>query len=121
MLSSEYLYVKEEILKLTEVDFKGSISIERFDGVSVKFDGTNAVIGCQSKVQFARGVFLLAQNYKNGAFEIEQKPNFEILASMLDVSRNGVFTIPSIKYWVTATAALGYTHFLLYMEDVYEL
>lgn len=121
MLSSEYLYVKEEILKLTEVDFTGRISIENFDGVSVKFDGTDAVIGCQSKVQFARGIFLLAQNYKNGAFEIEQKPNFEILASMLDVSRNGVFTIPSIKYWVTATAALGYTHFLLYMEDVYEL
>ncbi len=121
MLTKEFLFIKEEILRLVEVDFSGDITVTQFDGVSIKFDGENAVIGCSSKVQFARGVFLLAQNYKNGAFEITQKPRFEVFGNMLDISRNGAFTIDAIRHWVTCSAALGYTHFMMYMEDMYEL
>ena len=121
MLSKEYCYIKEEILKLVETEFPGDITAAAYDGVSVKYDGINAVIGCSSKVQFARGVFLLAQNMHKGPFTIYQKPCFDTLCSMLDVSRNGVFTMDAIQYWVTCTAALGYTHFYMYMEDVYTL
>lgn len=121
MLTKEYSYIKDEVLKLVESSFSGEITVTEFDGVKVNFDGENAVIGCGSKVQFARGVFLLAQNYKNGAFEITQKPRFKVLNSQLDVARNGVFTLEAIKKWVTATAALGFTHFELFMEDTYEL
>ena len=78
-MTKEYKFIKEQILALVESDFSGEIATEKFDGVKVKFDGENAVIGCNSKVQFARGVFLLAKDYKNGAFEITQKPNFDLL------------------------------------------
>lgn len=121
MLTKDQAFIKDQILKLVESSFSGDITATEFDGVHVKFDGENAVIGCSSKVQFARGVFLLAQNYKNGAFEISQKPNFELLAFMLDVSRNGVYTIDSIKRSILSMAALGFTHLSLYMEDVFEL
>lgn len=121
MLTKEYQLIKDEVLKLVESDFSGEITATEFDGVSVKFDGKNAVIGCSSKVQFARGVFLLAQNYKNGAFEITQKQRIEVLYTSLDLSRNGVFTLEALKNWIVSTAALGYTHLALYMEDVYEL
>lgn len=121
MLAKEYQYIKEEILKYVKSDFSGKIEIAEFDGINVKFDGTNAVIGCGSKVQFARGVFLLAQNYKNGEFEITQKPNFKMLINQLDVARNGVFTMDAIKRWITGSAALGFTHFNLFMVDSYEL
>ena len=53
-------HIEKEILKLVQSDFSGKIEVEEFDGVKVKFDGKNAVIGCSSKVQFARGVFLHA-------------------------------------------------------------
>ncbi len=121
MIKKDQKYIEREILKLVESSFSGEITVTEFDGVSVKFDGTNAVIGCGSKVQFARGVFLLAQNYKNGAFEITQKPNFDLLAYMIDVSRNGVYTMDSIKRSILHMAALGFTHLSLYMEDVFEI
>ena len=121
MLTNEYQYIKEEVLKFVKSDFSGDIVTEEFNGINVKFDGVNAIIGCGSKVQFARGVFLLAQNYKNGPFEITQKPCFKVLNSQLDVARNGIFTLDAIKKWVVGTAALGYTHFELFMEDSYEL
>ena len=114
-------FIKEQILKLVDSDFSGEITTEDFDGVSVKFDGKNAIIGYSGASRFARGVFLLAQNYKKGAFEITQKPNFDLLAYMMDVSRNGVYTVASIKKCLVNMAALGYTHLSLYMEDVYEL
>ena len=121
MLKNEYQYIKEEILSLVESDFSGEITIEKFDGVSVKFDGKNAVIGCSTKPQFARGVFLLAKDYKKGPFEINEKPHFDMLTVRLDVSRNGVYTLDSLKRYIVNSAALGFTHISLYMEDVYEL
>lgn len=121
MLKKEQKYIGSEILKLVESSFSGEITVEEFDGVRVRFDGENAVIGCSSKVQFARGVFLLAKNYKNGAFEITQKPHFDLLGISIDVSRNGVYTVDTLKKWVVNLAALGFTHISLYLEDVYEL
>ena len=121
MLKKDQKYIEKEILKLVQSDFSGEIEVEEFDGVKVKFDGENAVIGCNSKVQFARGVFLLAKDYKNGAFEITQKPNFDLLGVSIDVSRNGVYTVDTLKKWIVNLAALGFTHASLYMEDVFEL
>ena len=121
MLKNEYQYIKEEILALVESDFSGEITTEEFDGVSVKFDGKNAVIGCSTKPQFARGVFLLAKDYKKGAFEIKQKSSFQHLTASLDVARNGVFTLEAIKKWVASMAALGFTGLGFNMEDIYEM
>lgn len=121
MLKKDQKYIEKEILKLVQSDFSGEIEVEEFDGVKVKFDGKNAVIGCSSKVQFARGVFLLAMQYKKGAFEITQKPEFDLLGVSIDVSRNGVYTLETLKKWVVNLAALGFTHISLYTEDVFEL
>ncbi len=121
MLPQEKAYITEEILKLVESDFSGDITVEEFDGVSVKFDGKNAIVGCKDKVTFARGVFLLAKDYKNGPFEIKQTPRFETLQLYLDVARNGVFTMEALKKWVVNMAAMGFTQISFNFEDMFEL
>ena len=121
MMVKGYEFIKGQILSLVESDFSGEIEIAEFDGVEVKYDGKNAVIGCSSKVQFARGVLLLAKNYKNGPFKITQTPKFDLFGVSVDVSRNGVYTVDTLKKWIVNLAALGFTHLSLYMEDVFEL
>ncbi len=121
MLTKEYQFICDSVLNLVEYTFDGDISVEEFDGVSVKFDGKNAVIGCNAKNTFARGIFLLAMENKGETFEIKQKPHFEYLLPMLDVSRNGVYTVASLKKYLLNLAALGYSHFSLYIEDVIEM
>lgn len=121
MLTKEYAFIRDSVLNLVECTFAGEISVEEFDGVSVKFDGKDAVIGCKSKSTFARGVFLLTMENKGKPFEISQKPHFEILAAMQDVARNGVFTVDALKKYMLKLAALGYTHIVLYLEDMFEL
>ena len=49
------------------------------------------------------------------------EPRFSELAAMLDVSRNGVYTLPALKTFLCQLAMMGYTACYLYMEDTYEL
>ncbi len=121
MLTKEYQFICDSVLELVESSFSGDISVEEFDGVAVKFDGKNAVIGCKSKSTFARGIFLLAMENNGEPFEIRQKARFKILATMLDVARNGVFTVDALKKYMLKMAALGYTHISFNMEDMFEL
>lgn len=48
-------------------------------------------------------------------------PRFEQLGAMLDVSRNSVYTLPTMKKFLCQLALMGYTECYLYMEDTYEL
>ena len=121
MLTKEYQFIRDSVLNLVKSAFDGDISVEEFDGVSVKFDGKNAVIGCNAKNTFARGVFLLAMENKGEPFEIRQKPRFDILATMPDVARNGVFTVEALKKYMLQMAALGFNHITFNFEDMFEL
>lgn len=47
--------------------------------------------------------------------------NFQSLGVMLDVSRNGVFTIPAIKRLIRSFALMGLNTLQLYLEDVYTI
>ncbi len=121
MLTKEYQFICDSVLELVECTFQGDISVEEFDGVSVKFDGKDAIIGCNGKNTFARGIFLLAMENKGEPFEIRQKPRFDILATMPDVARNGVFTVEALKKYMLQMAALGFNHITFNFEDMFEL
>lgn len=43
------------------------------------------------------------------------------LCVMLDMSRNGVMTVPALKRYIDLTTEMGYTSMQLYTEDVYEI
>ena len=52
-------------------------------------------------------------------FEINEKINFDFTHVMLDVSRNGVMRIESLKEYIKYIALMGINGLSLYMEDVY--
>lgn len=113
----------DETFDLLHFSFDGEIEIEEFEGVSVEYNGTNAVIGCCSPVTMARGAFLLAKGICDGQkkFSISQKACFTSCGVMLDMSRNAVMRPRAVKKWISYMAALGLNFLMLYTEDVYEL
>lgn len=47
--------------------------------------------------------------------------NYETLGVMIDLSRNGVMTLDSLKRFLTTLGKMGYNTCFLYMEDTYEV
>jgi hexosaminidase len=56
-----------------------------------------------------------------GSQEIQEPRSFDALGVMLDVSRNGVLTVSSIKRLLRSFALMGLNTLQLYLEDVYEI
>ena len=48
-------------------------------------------------------------------------PRFARLAAMLDLSRNSVYTVSTMKRFLSQLALMGFNTVYLYMEDTYEL
>lgn len=113
--------MENKIFSLLNFSFSGQIKHEAFDGVYVKFDGKNAVFGFITKTQRARCCFLLAMNAAGGPFECRQKPRFDTLGPMLDMSRGKVMTVDAVKDYINYIAALGMNMLMLYTEDLFEV
>ena len=98
-----------------------NIKETEFDGVYVKYDGESAVIGYKTNPQRERALTLLSINAKKGAFEISQKPHFDTVGPMIDVSRGKVMTVEGIKRVIDSIVKIGMNMLMLYTEDMFEL
>jgi hypothetical protein len=56
-----------------------------------------------------------------GAEAAEERSSFTTLGAMVDVSRNGVLTVPAAQAWLRCCALLGINMLMLYSEDTYEV
>lgn len=74
-----------------------------------------------SRVQLSRAIFLLVANQAKACYDIRQACAFEDLGLMLDVSRNAVLKVDTVKDMIRHMACLGYHTLQLYMEDTYEV
>ncbi len=83
------------------------------EGFSLKRQGKNACISYNSKVDFSRAVLHLA----SGKTNVKQKSAFKEFGYMLDVSRNGVGNVETVKKLIRVYSLMGYNLFGLYMED----
>ena len=90
------------------------------NGLSVTVNGDNVKICWQNKWQFFRGLARIKQVLRTGE-ALTEKPEFEWLTYMTDVSRNGVMTPDTVRKTIRTLAAMGYNDMMLYMEDVYEV
>ena len=50
-----------------------------------------------------------------------KKSNFDTLGVMIDMSRDGVMTVPALKKYITYLGKMGYNALMLYTEDTYEV
>ncbi len=92
--------------------------------VSVNIDGNCATITYGGGIaRFFRGLAYLVDWYKEGITkkEITETPLFETNGSMIDMSRNAVMKVETVKFMMRKMALMGMNTFMLYTEDTYEI
>lgn len=91
-------------------------------GFKVISNGEKAEIFYNEKNDFFRALSFAVDSLKNKKIiNKEQKSSFEKCGIMLDVSRNAVLKLDSIKSFIRYMARMGLNQLMLYSEDVYEL
>ena len=99
-----------------------TVSAKQGERIGASLSDGEATIYYRDKVQFFRGLSILAENAARGdSFEITEDGFFENISAMIDASRCGVPTVDSIKRLLDRLALMGYTMMMLYTEDVLKL
>lgn len=111
-----------------ELDFeiceKGTqIRVENTGNViEVVFEKGIGTIRYKDKIHFFRALGLLVEEMGNrSSFEILEEPQFTMNGTMIDVSRNGVLKVESIKEFLRKMALMGLNMMMLYTEDTYTI
>lgn len=91
---------------------------------AVDYKNNRAVItyGC-GKSRFLRAFSILVQWIKDGVTEGASKENpiFTNNGAMIDMSRNAVMNVDTVKFYMRKMALMGMNTFMLYTEDTYEI
>lgn len=76
-----------------------------------------------SKSRFFRALGILVEAVSKGekSKSVTQKPDFTVNGAMIDMSRNAVMKVETVKYMMRKMALLGMDMFMLYTEDTYEV
>lgn len=93
------------------------------NGLSVGTENGAFFIRYQHKVEFFRGLAILLEKLKKQEtkFLIREIPKFNQCGTMIDVSRNAVLTVETVKDFTERIALMGLNMFMLYTEDIYEI
>ncbi len=94
------------------------------DALSVTLRGNTASItwgGGRSR--FFRALAMLVQWFKDGMenASADETPIFPLCGSMVDMSRNAVMNVPTVKAMMRRMALMGMNAYMLYTEDTYEI
>lgn len=115
--------IAEIIFKRLKITSDCKINYVNKNCVYVKLINGEATVSNYTKSYLTRGLTLLAKEMGTGKteFEIIQKPCFENRGIQLELSRNGVMRVSSIKKIIEYMACEGLNSLVLYLEDVYKL
>ena len=72
---------------------------------------------------FLRGLAMLAYAVKRGETKktVSETPIFRLNGAMVDMSRNAVMNLDTVKFMLRKMALMGQNAFMLYTEDTYEI
>jgi hypothetical protein len=99
-------------------------AIRRPGGLEVCVGSGKTEILYEKPCHFYRGLMLLAKHIKlhgTEAVHLTETPRIRRAGLMLDVSRNAVLTVESVKHFLRKMSLMGMDLLMLYMEDVYRL
>lgn len=115
--------IKEMIFELVGCNYPYEVKEVDVDGLYVSCANGEAVVGGNTIPAKCRAYTLLAKAFSEGknVFEISQKPSFDMLGAMVDMSRGGVMKVESVKKYLRYMAANGMNVLMLYTEDTYEV
>lgn len=100
-----------------------AIKVSQCEGpLTVSRHGGSGSIQYQNKIHFYRALGLFAEHARlKQDFEISERPRFDFNGTMLDVSRNGVMRVETIKQFIRYMAVMGLNGLMMYTEDTYEI
>lgn len=101
-------------------DFTINVKKEK-GGLRVTKNAEKIEIAYEEKIHFFRALGLAIEKCDEDRFEIVEKPHFETVGIMLDVSRGIVPKVKSIKNYILHMALMGLDMLMLYTEDIYEI
>ncbi len=99
------------------------VKIERAEGnITVSLSNGKGHIKYNEKIQFFRALGLFIEHLRESdTFFIEETSQFKTNGVMIDVSRNAVMTVDTIKYLLEKMALMGLNMLMLYTEDTYRI
>ena len=91
--------------------------------LNVKKDKDIVSVSYCVKADFYRGLAIAVDCLKKGikTFDKTEKRAFESCGGMIDVSRNAVLKVESVKKFIRYSALMGHNVLYMYMEDTYKL
>ena len=93
------------------------------EGITVSISDGECFISYSHKAEFFRALSIALYNVKRGAvsFSYAEKARFSTCGAMVDVSRNAVLKVESVKDLIERMALMGLNMLMLYAEDTYEM
>jgi len=113
ILKAKYGYeVADDGIHIDVIKQPGNIRVELANG--------KGLIKYNKKVEFFRALGLFLENAEcQDSFKIMEEPQFEMNGAMIDISRNAVLTVDSVKKVIELLAIMGLNVLMLYSEDTY--
>lgn len=99
------------------------VNIEKSQGtIEVSLENKKGSIKYSERIHFYRALGLFIEHaLEKENFYIIEEPQFNLNGAMIDVSRNAVLKVSSIKYTIRKMALMGLNTIMLYTEDTYEI
>lgn len=96
---------------------------KRKQGLSLEISSQGGQIGYHTKPEFFRALALLADRLsrKETDASVSEAPRFDTCGAMIDVSRNAVLRVETVKDLIQRMALMGLNMLMLYTEDTYEM
>lgn len=114
----------ESLKKIAEAAYSfdfSEVKIIDADTVFLEITPESITIGGASVPQKLRALSLAYLNRDKKTLSLHQRPNFNSLGVMIDMSRGCVMKPEKVKEFITKIALCGANRFMLYTEDTYTL
>ena len=117
--------IQSKVAAVTGMNLPFAVTVLPGDGLTVRYDPADpakTVIEASDPIATARGFFRLTRALQeNKALDIHETRHFKTVGPMLDMSRNAIMRVASVKKYIDLLAALGLNMLMLYTEDTYEV
>ncbi len=113
-----------EISTKEDADVTVAVKLADKDGFELNLCGSTATITYGGgRTRFFKALAILVDAIKNNTTEksICQSPTFKTNGAMVDMSRNAVMNVKTVKFMLNKLALMGMNTFMLYTEDTYEI
>ncbi|WP_129723763.1 beta-N-acetylhexosaminidase [Xylanivirga thermophila] len=114
------IFAKEFNFEIGDNGFPVEVVKTAENKLGASFQDGKGKIFYRDKIHFFRALGLFLEGMEGAEpFEITEEPQFHLVGPMLDVSRNAVLTVDSIKKYINKLAVMGLNSMMLYTEDTY--